>query len=94
MTIWVSIEEAQGKLGELADRAAAGEGVVLSRNGVAVATLNPPPPKHDGLPRRVAGLFAHLGPLQDPDLFLRPDLQLEEDAEAQDEDPLYRLTPG
>lgn len=26
---------------------------------------------------RVPGLYAHLGPLQDPDLFLRPDPELE-----------------
>jgi antitoxin (DNA-binding transcriptional repressor) of toxin-antitoxin stability system len=91
MTIWVSIDDAQNRLPELADRAAAGEAVVLSRDGVAIATLSPPL-KESGLPRRTPGLFAHLGPLQDPDLFLRPDPELEEDAEARDEDHLYRLT--
>lgn len=38
MSIWVSIDESQGKLGELVDLANAGENVVLSREGKAVAT--------------------------------------------------------
>ncbi len=100
MTIWVSIDDAQGRLEELADRAAAGEAIILSREGVAVAVLNPPKPSEaepasrttgQATRPRQMGLYAHLGPLKDPDLFLRPDPELEELAESRDEDHFYRI---
>ena len=93
MTIWVSIDEAGEKLGELADLAAAGQDIVLSRDGVAIARLKPASPVSQGKTPKVAGQYSHLGPLTDPYLFIRPDPELEEDAEARDEDYLYRFDP-
>lgn len=88
MTIQVNIAKAKATLSELVARAEAGEEVVLMRNGRPVATINASasPPKK----KRVAGAWAHLGPMEDPDVFLRPDAEFAEDAEAADEDELYR----
>ena len=75
MTVHVNIAKAKATLSELVARAEAGEEVVLTRNGKPVATIKP----HDDHPRkRRAGAWAHLGKLDDPYLFLRPDRELEE----------------
>jgi prevent-host-death family protein len=75
MTIHVNVAKAKAKLSELMARAEAGEEVVLTRNGKPVLKLAPietsPPPK------RVLGQYAHLGKMEDPYLFLRPDPELE-----------------
>ncbi|MEI9422244.1 type II toxin-antitoxin system prevent-host-death family antitoxin [Mesorhizobium sp. Cs1299R1N1] len=47
----VSIAAARAKLSELVRRAKAGEEIVLTRGGKAVARLLPPPVKEDLLPR-------------------------------------------
>ena len=80
MTIQVNIADAKAKLSELVARAEAGEEVVLARAGKPIVTLTPvvQAPK----PKRTAGAWAHLGKLEDPDLFLRPDPQLELDADG------------
>lgn len=74
MTVQVNIAKAKATLSELVARAEAGEEVVLMRNGKPVVTLTP----HDGrLRKRRAGAWAHLGKLDDPHLFLRPDPEIE-----------------
>ena len=75
MTIQMNIAEAKGKLSELVTRAEAGEEVVLARNGKVVARIVPEKAPLKG-PRKL-GLLAHLGPLADPDLLLRPDPEME-----------------
>ncbi|MDB5471457.1 MAG: hypothetical protein JWR84_3017 [Caulobacter sp.] len=75
MTIQMNIAEAKGKLSELVTRAEAGEEVVLARNGKVVARIVPTTVTPKG-PRQL-GAWAHLGPLKDPDLFLRPDPETE-----------------
>ena len=75
MTIQMNIAEAKGKLSELVTRAEAGEEVVLARNGKVVARIVPTKTPQKG-PRKL-GAWAHLGPLEDPDLFLRPDPEME-----------------
>lgn len=75
MSIQMNIAEAKGKLSELVARAEAGEEVVLSRNGKAVATIMPVRREPKG--PRALGLWSHLGPMTDPELFLRPDPELE-----------------
>lgn len=89
MTIMMNIAEAKAKLSELVARAEAGEEIVLARAGKPVVTLKLVLPEGPA-PKRVAGAWAHLGKLQDPDLFLRPDLEAIELAESRDEDELYR----
>lgn len=87
MTIQMNIAEAKAKLSELVARAEAGEEVVLARGGKPVVTF-----KVVSAPRKikpVPGLWAHLGPLKDPDLFLRPDPEFEEAALSKDEDHFY-----
>ena len=75
MTVQVNIAKAKATLSELVARAEAGEEVVLMRNGKPVAMIKP----HDDRPRkRQAGAWAHLGKLDDPYLFLRPDRELED----------------
>jgi prevent-host-death family protein len=78
MTVHVNIAKAKATLSELVARAEAGEEVVLTRNGKPVATLV----SHDQRRRRRAGAWAHLGKLDDPYLFLRPDRELEEMMDA------------
>lgn len=90
MTLQMNIAEAKAKLSDLIARAEAGEEVFIARNGEPAVLLTPVKPKVK-TPRRL-GILAHLGPLKDPDLFLRPDPGLEEAAEARDEDEFYRLT--
>jgi prevent-host-death family protein len=74
MTIQMNIAEAKAKLSELVARAEAGEEVIIARDGKPAVRLSPAaqPGK-----RRILGALAYLGPLTDPDLFLRPDPELE-----------------
>jgi len=91
MSTQFNIAEAKAKLSELVARAESGEEILLARAGKPVMRLQPlaetPRRKH-----RFIGALAHLGPLTDDEanLFLQPDLELEEAADAQDEDHLYR----
>jgi prevent-host-death family protein len=79
MVVQVNIAEAKAKLSELVARAERGEEVVIARRGKPVVTLtakaavDPAPTKG----KRRLGVWAHYGPLTDPDLFLRPDPELE-----------------
>ena len=82
MTIQMNIAEAKAKLSELIARAEAGEEVIIARDGKAVVTLTLRETKP---PQRVPGRYAHLGKMLDPYLFLRPDPQLEDDADG----PIY-----
>jgi prevent-host-death family protein len=85
MTIQMNVAEAKAKLSELIARAEAGEEVVIARDGKPVVSLKPTSLAGK---RRVLGAWAHYGPLTDPDLFLRPDPELEEQADA----PLFPPT--
>ena len=89
MTILVDISEL-AYLKALVACIDAGEDIVLTRDGRTVATINIAKPDAHTRIRRVPGLFAHLGPMEDPDLFLRPDPELWELAESHDEDEFYR----
>jgi antitoxin (DNA-binding transcriptional repressor) of toxin-antitoxin stability system len=93
MTIEVDIN-GQDALSELVAHIDAGEDLVLlTRDGETVAIARRPEPKVAQVDR-VPGVWAHLGPMDDPDLFLRPDPEFEELAESHDEDEFYRpLTP-
>ena len=71
----VNITDAEAKLSEFVARAEAGERVVLARAGKAVVTLTPIAVETNR--KRTPGAWAHLGKLGDPELFLRPDPELE-----------------
>ncbi len=88
MTTQFNIAEAKGKLSELVARAEAGEEIVLARAGkpIVVLTLCAQTQKK----KRVAGAWAHLGPLEDPDLFAAPDPVFIETAQSRDEDTFYQ----
>ena len=75
MTKQVNIAKAKATLSELIARAEAGEEVLVARNGKVVIRLTPVAgsPKRERRP----GVWAKYGKLQDPDLFLRPDPELE-----------------
>jgi antitoxin (DNA-binding transcriptional repressor) of toxin-antitoxin stability system len=88
MTIRVDIAE-QDALAELVAHVRAGEDVVLISGEETIAVARPPEsPVRQG--ERIPGLFAHLGPMDDPDLFFRPDPEFLELAESADEDEFYR----
>lgn len=87
MTIQVDIA-AEVTLAELIAQIDAGEEVVLTRDGAVIATIRPESAVKHG--DRVPGLWAHLGPMDDPDIFSRPDPEFVELAESRDEDDLYR----
>jgi hypothetical protein len=94
MTIQVDIA-GEDPLAELVALLKAGEDIVfLTDDGETVAVVNrvnPPIKQGD----RVPGVWAHLGPMDDPYIFSRPDPELEELAESHDEDDFYRpLPPG
>lgn len=75
MTIQVNIAKAKGILSDLVARAEAGEKVILARNGQPVAEINPvaqPPAR-----RSIVGIWDHLGPLQNPNMFFEPDPDVE-----------------
>jgi prevent-host-death family protein len=76
MTIQVNIAQAKARLSELVARAEAGEEVIIARYGKPAVTLSPRPRTQRG-GRRILGAWAHLGPLTDPDLFLRPDPEID-----------------
>jgi prevent-host-death family protein len=85
MTVQFNIAEAKAKLSELVARAEAGEDVVLARGGKPVATL-----KAIAAPSKIkrrAGAFAHLGPLEDPDMWLGPDPDFQDNPIFPDEEP-------
>jgi prevent-host-death family protein len=81
MTVMFNVAEAKAKLSELIARAEAGEEVVIARGGKAAVVLKPAEgemPKR----RRQPGAWAKYGPAEDPELFLRPDPELEALMEA------------
>ncbi|MBI1250809.1 MAG: type II toxin-antitoxin system prevent-host-death family antitoxin [Alphaproteobacteria bacterium] len=75
MAIQMNIAEAKAKLSELIARAEAGEEVVIARDGKPAVVLTPAAAKRKK-PIRL-GAYEHLGPMEDPYLFLRPDPELE-----------------
>lgn len=80
-------------LAELIAQIDAGEEVTLTRDGEMIAIVRPEPSVKRA--DRIPGLWAHLGPMDDPDLFSRPDPEFAELAESRDESDFYRpLTPG
>ena len=81
MAIQINIAEAKAKLSELIARAEAGEEVVIARAGKPSVTLQPVS-KAPKVGKRRLGAWAHLGKLEDPYLFLRPDPELEEAADG------------
>jgi prevent-host-death family protein len=81
MAIQVNIAEAKAKLSELVARAEAGEEVIIARAGKPSVMLRPVEAAEKPAKRRL-GVWAHLGRMEDPDLFLRPDPELEEAADG------------
>jgi prevent-host-death family protein len=81
MTIQINIAQAKARLSELVALAEAGEEVVIARGGKPVVTLTPRARVADTTPRQL-GVWAAAGPLTDPDIFLRPDPELEALADA------------
>ena len=81
MTVMLNVAEAKARLSELIARAEAGEEVVIARGGKPIVSLNPVRPAKGGR-KRTPGAWAHLGKLDDPYLFLRPDPDLEEAADG------------
>lgn len=81
MTIQINIAQAKAKLSELVARAEAGEEVIIARAGKPSVVLRPAVEKPRTGERRL-GAWAHLGKLRDPDLFLRPDPELEDAADG------------
>ncbi|HQR91381.1 MAG: hypothetical protein B7Z44_13510 [Caulobacter sp. 12-67-6] len=79
MTIQVDIAK-QNALAELVAHVRAGEDVVLTSDGQAIAVARPSEPQR--VRKRTPGAWAHLGQLQDPDLFLRPDPDMEQAADG------------
>lgn len=88
MTIRVDIAE-QATVAELVAHIDAGEDVLLTREGETVAVVTKVEPLAHPV-ERIPGVWAHLGPMDDPDIFLRPDPEFAELAEARDEDDFYR----
>jgi antitoxin (DNA-binding transcriptional repressor) of toxin-antitoxin stability system len=88
MTVQIDIAE-QSTVAELVAHIDAGEDVLLTRDGetVAVVTKVELPTKRV---ERIPGVWAHLGPMDDPYIFSRPDPEFEELAESRDEDDFYR----
>lgn len=81
MAIQMNIAEAKAKLSELVTRAEKGEEVLIARAGKPAVRLVVERPWIQG-ERRKPGAWAHLGKLDDPYLFLRPDPELEEAADG------------
>lgn len=75
MTIRVDVSEL-ADLQEFLAHVDAGEDFVLTRDGLPVATINSAKPEEHPRGPRVPGLWTKYGPLEDPDLFLRPDPEL------------------
>lgn len=91
MTIQVDIA-GPDPLAELMSLINAGEEVLLTQDGEIIAIVRKPDPPATR-PDRVPGLLSHLGPMDDPYIFSRPDPELEELAESRDEDDFYRPLP-
>lgn len=92
MTVRVDIDEL-ADLAELLAYIEAGQEVTLARGGETIAIVRPPEPVVK--PRdRIPGALAHLGPMDDPDLFFHPDPEFIELAESRDEDDFYRPLPS
>nr|WP_295109161.1 hypothetical protein [uncultured Caulobacter sp.] len=81
MTIRFDIKD-QAELAELVARMEAGEEVLLTRDGKTVAAISAAKSDEPPRGRRIPGRWAKYGPLEDPDLFLRPDPELEEAADG------------
>lgn len=88
MTIRVNLADL-ADLAEFVAHIEAGEDFVLLRDGETLATVNTLKKPANERRKRVPGAWAHLGQLQDPvgqlqdpDLFLRPDPELEEAADG------------
>lgn len=88
MTIQIDIA-GENPIADLLAQIEAGEEVLLTRGGETVAIVRKPDPPVKR-PKRVPGVWAHLGPMDDPYIFSRPDPELEELAESRDEDDFYR----
>lgn len=88
MTVRFDIAE-QAALADLVAHLDAGEDVLLTRDGETVAAVvkAEPPVKQV---KRIPGVWAHLGPMDDPYIFSRRDPEFEELAESRDEDDFYR----
>jgi prevent-host-death family protein len=84
MTIQVNIAEAKAKLSELVARAERGEEVVIARHGKPIVTLTvkAAASSRPTEGKRRLGVWEHYGPLIDPELFLRPDPELEAAADG------------
>lgn len=91
MTIRVDIDEL-ADLAEFLAHIEAGEDFLLTRDGEAIAFVRRPEPPEPSAerPDRMPGVWAHLGPMDDPYIFSRPDPEFEELAESRDEDDFYR----
>jgi antitoxin (DNA-binding transcriptional repressor) of toxin-antitoxin stability system len=76
MTIRVNIADL-ADLAELIAHIEAGEDFVLTRDGETLATINTAKVEAKSGRKRVPGAWAKYGELQDPELFLRPDPELE-----------------
>ena len=83
MTIQVNIAEAKAKLSELVARAEKGEEVVIARHGKPIVTLTVKPAvSAPQAGKRRLGVWEHLNLKIDPELFLRPDPELEAAADG------------
>ncbi len=89
MTIRVDIAS-EISLAELVALLDSHDAVLLTENGEVVAQARRVEAKA-GRKERVPGALAHLGPMDDPDLFFRPDEALEGVAEAGE---AYEGPPG
>lgn len=76
MTIRVNVADL-ADLAELLAHIEAGEDFVLIRDGETLATVNTAKAEPKPERKRVPGAWAKYGQLQDPELFLRPDPELE-----------------
>lgn len=92
MTIQVDIS-GQDALEELVALIDAGEAFELTRDGQTVATVDVAKQKAREPIERIPGRYAHLGPMDDPDIFFRPDPEFTELAESHDERDFYRPLP-
>ncbi|WP_426009387.1 hypothetical protein [Caulobacter sp. DWR2-3-1b2] len=81
MTIRVNVSDL-ADLAEFLAHIDAGEDFELLRDGETVATINSAKKAASTPRKRVPGVWAHYGKLQDPNLFLRPDPDLEEAADG------------
>jgi len=88
MTIRVNVADL-ADLAEFLAHIEAGEDFVLTRDGEALATVNTAKVATKPQGKRVPGVWAKYGQLQDPELFLRPDSELE----ALMDEPIFPVRP-